>query len=154
MSIKLTKSYLVLAGIVSGLVVTASANAQAGHPQTQPWGYDAGQQYRPYEAARRDSGGNRIIINGRVVDLGDSASPGSYNSSLSQPKSTQFSRSGPINYGTTLNAVAIGNSIDLRGISNSTLILNQYNYGQQIANVPGKRSENLNGSVTHNGTTE
>jgi hypothetical protein len=130
-----------ICAVAAVMCAGAAASAQnGGHPQTQPWGHTHSSAHEPYKPVSRDSQGNRLIINGRVVDMGDSASPGSYNSSVSRPGYSTLSQGGTLRRGPSLNAVAIGNSIELTGISNSTLILNQYNYGQQIASVPGNRS--------------
>ena len=121
--------------------IMINAYAQDGHVQTQPWGFERGQQYAPYEAASRGQSGNRLIVNGRVIDLGDSGSPSSHMSTTLNRRSTStLPTNGTLQHGPTLNSVALGNSIDLRGISNSTLILNQYNFGTQSAGLPGAYS--------------
>lgn len=124
-----------------GIMINAYAQTSDGHVQTQPWGFERGAQTSPYQAASRGQTGNRVIINGRVVDLGDSGSPSSHQSTALNRRSTStLPSNGTLRHGPTVNSVAIGNSIDLRGISNSTLILNQYNFGTQSAGTPGAYS--------------
>ena len=135
------KLLITLTSFSWGIMINAYAQSSEGHIQTQPWGYEYGEQNGHYEAASRGQSGNRLIVNGRVVDLGDSGSPSTHQSSVfNSATSSGLPMNVTLGHGTTLNSVAIGNSIDLRGISNSTLILNQYNFGTQSAGQPGAYS--------------
>lgn len=124
-------------GAVSALALTPAAQAQnqAGYPETRPWGQEAGESARPYEAPKRDAQGNRIVINGRVIDAGDS--------SASRPQGVMSNRRGStLPQGGTLarsgvTAVSIGNNVNISGTVGSTIIINQTNEADQTVNVNG-----------------
>lgn len=114
--------------------LTATAQAEQPRPGwSEPYGWSNRQAAEPYRPESRDAAGNRILYNGRPVTLpngqaGPSSRAASFNSGVSSLGPSTLSR-------TTLTAAAIGNSVDIRNVRNSTIIINQHNTGRQSATV-------------------
>lgn len=112
----------------------ADVAAQSAVPRwtSQPRGMDGQRVSAPYATPSRDAAGNRIIVNGRRVDLSDDrdVAPGSLAATnpgvaggvgrLGQPGAT---------------ATSIGNNISISRVRNSTIVVEQRNWGQQISTV-------------------
>lgn len=116
----------------SGLAV----QAKPADPYLSPIGGTESQMMQPYTVSVRDENGNRIIINGRpVVSDGStlrSAGPMTFGGQRS---------AGSTLSGSTLGAVAIGNSVSITDARNSFIVINQTNTGSVTANSGGTRSE-------------
>ena len=122
-------TYLIAISLAAGLSSTALAQDRTGHPETRPWGHEAGAMATPYDPERRDDRGNLYVINGQVIEAPASNISGFglmsdrrtlSGESLARPRST---------------AMSIGNLIQINGASNSTFVLTQVNSGQQNANA-------------------
>lgn len=121
--------------VLLGTVLGASgAVAQSAVPRwtSTPIGMDGARASAGYKTPSRDAQGNRIIVNGRRVDLSNDRdiAPGSLASNnpgvaggigrLARPGAT---------------ATSIGNSISISRVRNSTIVVEQRNWGQQISTV-------------------
>ncbi|MCI5045717.1 MAG: hypothetical protein MRY72_13560 [Aquisalinus sp.] len=127
---------LILAGTATFLTLsTGAASAQqGGESLLTPYGQDRSAYAQPYQTNKRDPQGTRIIVNGRIIDAGDASgpTPGSFATSY---RAGVGSGNGSTLRSTTLNAVSIGNSVELNGISNSVININQRNFGNQMSVV-------------------
>ncbi|WP_306253388.1 hypothetical protein [Parvularcula sp. IMCC14364] len=128
---------LLLSGTATFLTLsagTASAQNQGGESLLTPYGQTRSAYAEPYQTNKRDPQGTRIIVNGRIIDAGDASGPApgglatSYRAGVS-------SGNGSTLRSTTLNAVSIGNSVELNGINNSVININQRNFGNQMSVV-------------------
>lgn len=121
-------------GVLFGGVLSAAA--QAEQPPAgwgEPYGWSNREASEPYRANGRDAGGNRIVYNGQVVSLpndrrGPSSQAAVFSGGVASMGASTLSRH-------TLTAAAIGNSVDIRNVRNSTIIINQQNTGRQSATV-------------------
>jgi len=130
-------------GMLAAAVVMVSAPAFAqgapgqGDPMLQPYGMGAGDFASPYRPPERDPQGVRLVVNGRMVDLSDDRGTPFGGSSFSSGVGGR----GPSTLsGSTLSAAAIGNSISISDVRNSTIVINQQNNGVQAAFLNGRRS--------------
>jgi hypothetical protein len=105
---------------------------QAPSWSSQPYGSTPGDYQTPYSAPQRDQYNNRLVVNGRVVDLGDSNHPSP--SSRAAFSSGVSAGSGMLR-GPSLTAMSVGNSIELTAVSNSTIFITQHNNGRQDARI-------------------
>lgn len=118
--------------IISAFVMTGASFAQADR-MLQPYGMAPDAMTTHYTPPARDNDGNRVIVNGQVIDMsGRRTAPSSQAANFSggvaamAPSSLRQ---------TTLNAVAIGNMVEINGARNSTFVINQRNYGRQSASA-------------------
>ena len=130
-----TKS-LGLAVFAFAIGLCAQAQAQQTTDMSTPYGQSAGDFARPYQTNRRDPQGTRIVVNGRIIDAGESRSAPKSGVQTHQPGATLSSKrmGGP-----TLNAFSIGNSVSINNVRNSVITIDQRNYGQQTV-APGRGS--------------
>jgi hypothetical protein len=126
---------------LGALVVLMSGPAWAQTPAErmyQAYGMD-GQSYEdPFYAAGRDDGGVRLVVNGRPIDLQDRSAGYSGWFGAGDGFSSRM-MSGPTLRGPTLGATAVGNNISVSNVSNTTVIVNATNNGNQIAVAQGRR---------------
>lgn len=115
------------------LIAMASLTQAQGYPQTQPYGTTHADMATPYEAPQRDAQGNRIVINGRVIDSEDQGTPGRPVTLSNRPAST-LAAGGTLGR-PSVTAAAIGNSVSITGVSNSTIIIEQRNQASQTVNI-------------------
>jgi hypothetical protein len=125
------RMFTALSAIALALVSASVSHAQQGDPMLQPYGMAPGSMSTHYTPPARDQQGNRVVVNGQIVDMsGRRAAPSSSAASFSGGVAAM----GPSSLRqTTLNAVAIGNFVEISGARNSTFVINQRNYGRQIA---------------------
>lgn len=131
---------LLLATLLACVAAGAGAlapEAAAQDSMMRPFGMDNASYSDPFYAPARDNAGVRVVVNGRPADLQDRS--GGYQSSFGQ---SRFARSGvsggPTLRQTTLAATAVGNSVSVSNVSNSTIFVQSYNAGNQIAVVNGR----------------
>lgn len=126
-------------GAAAGLILTSASQAQVtgqtGYPETRPYGQEAGDGSQPYKAPGRDANGNRIIINGQVID-GSTGNGGRPQGILSNRTGTTLPSGGTLAR-SGVTAVSIGNSVNISGTIGSTIIINQTNEADQTVNVNG-----------------
>ena len=120
------------------LMPTAALAQSPAERMYQAYGMD-GQSYSdPFYAPARDDSGVRLVVNGRPVDLQDRT--GGYTTSFGSGYGHSGSvMAGPTLRGPTLNATAVGNNISVANVSNTTIIVNATNNGNQIATAQGRR---------------
>ena len=85
--------------------------------------------------AARDQNGTRIVVNGRMIDAGEPASSPQSFARTRQP-GMSLSQQGTLGR-TTLNAMAVGNNVEISNVRNSVITINQTNNGQQMATTTG-----------------
>lgn len=105
---------------------------QAPSWSSQPYGSSPGDYQTPYSAPQRDQYNNRLVVNGRVVDLGESNHPSP--SSRAAFSSGVSSGAGMLR-GPSLTAMSVGNSVELTAVANSTIFITQHNNGRQDARI-------------------
>lgn len=115
--------------MVSGLAVAQGAPER----MRQAYGMEGGSYSDPFYAPSRDNSGVRLVVNGRPVDLQDRS--GGYTTSYGSGASLMR---GPTLGGPTLTASAVGNNISVSNVSNSTIIVNAVNKGNQFATIQGR----------------
>ena len=120
--------------LVSSASFCSLSFAQSEMPRwsSQPIGMDGKRTSSPYSTPSRDASGTRVIVNGQRLDLsGDrrmssggltGANPGvaSGIGRLSMPGST---------------ATSVGNNVSISNVRNSTIIIEQRNFGKQISTI-------------------
>lgn len=134
---------LALAGFVlGGCMFSTPAMAQtvnyAGEMNV-PWGHSYRDENAPYQAKTRDSNGNRIIINGRIIDNYGSTLPGTLSGDYFSSQS---------DYGLG-NVGAIGNQLNVVTQGNwNTVIVDstQINNGNQTVNANNSTGSNDSGA--------
>lgn len=127
--------FSVVSGLVAGLAPSTAAWAQEAIVSGQferPYGMSYGQETSPYEPGTRDLNGNRVIVDGRIIDSRDS-------SSLSFGMNTPWGTT----RGTGMigQSQAIGNQLNVitNGNYNTIIIDNtQINNGDQTAILNGE----------------
>lgn len=139
---------LIRTSLRTGAVSFAAAAALAGQGAVfaqeagfsgafeRPYGFDYGEETRPYEAGTRDRNGNRVIVDGRIVN-GDDLS------SLSYGMNTPWGSTG--GSGMLGQSTAIGNQLNVVTQGNfNTVIINstQINNGNQTAYLNGELNLN------------
>ncbi|MBI1265190.1 MAG: hypothetical protein GC187_10710 [Alphaproteobacteria bacterium] len=127
------RMFTVLSAIALALIPVGVCHAQQGDPMLQPYGMAPGSMTTHYTPPARDQQGNRVVVNGQIVDMsGRRAAP----SSAAANFSGGVAAMGPSSLRqTSLNAVAIGNFVEISGARNSTFVINQRNYGRQTASA-------------------
>lgn len=131
-----------LLGAALWLCAGGTAQAQPDDTMLRPYGMEATSYAEPYYAPGRDNAGVRIVVNGRPVDLQDRSggyargyAPGRWTRSGRADASAGVTLPRP-----TLSATAVGNSVSLSNVSNTTLFLQMQNNGAQIATANGRRN--------------
>lgn len=127
------RMFTALSAIALALVSASVSHAQQGDPMLQPYGMAPGSMTTHYTPPARDQQGNRVVVNGQIVDMsGRRAAPSSPAANFSGGVAAM----GPSSLRqTSLNAVAIGNFVEISGARNSTFVINQRNYGRQTASA-------------------
>lgn len=121
--------------VLAGLVLSAPAMAQTIDYSSElnvPWGHTYRDENTPYQAQTRDSNGNRLIINGMIIDSSGSTLPGTLSGDY-------FSSQSGYGYGQG-NVGAIGNQLNVITQGNwNTVIIDstQINNGNQTVNANG-----------------
>jgi hypothetical protein len=123
------------------LCAAQTAQAQPDDAMTRPYGMDDTSYSEPFYAAGRDNSGVRIVVNGRPVDLQDRSggyaggyAPGRWTRPGRADASTGVTLPRP-----TLAATAVGNSVSVSNVSNTTLFVQMQNNGNQISTANGRR---------------
>lgn len=139
---KLALAGLALGGMAFGTPAMAQTIDYSGQLNV-PWGHSYRDENTPYQAQTRDSNGNRLIINGRIVDT--------YGSTLPGTLSGDYFSSGS-NYGYGLGSTgAIGNQLNVVTQGNwNTVIIDstQINNGNQTVNTNGADTSNSTNCCT------
>lgn len=115
------------------LMIASAANAQEASSVSEferPYGFGFGEETRPFSAGTRDINGNRVIVNGRILD-GSSTLGGGLNTIWGQTSGASG----------MLGSSAIGNQLNV--ITNgswNTIIIDstQINNGDQTAILNGE----------------
>lgn len=116
------------------LIAAPAATAQEASSLSEferPFGFAFGEEQRPFDPSTRDSAGNRVIVNGRLLD-GNSTLNGGLNTAWGQTGGA----SGLLGSGT-----AIGNQLNVvtNGSFNTVIIdSTQINNGDQTAVLNGE----------------
>jgi len=124
------------AGIIalSGFIAAPAATAQeAGYLAEfeRPYGFAYGEESRPFDAGTRDTAGNRVIVNGRILD-----STSTLNGGLNTGWGQTGGASGMLGTGT-----ALGNQLNVITNGNyNTVIIDstQINNGDQTVVLNGE----------------
>ncbi len=123
------------------LCAAQTAQAQPDDAMTQPFGMEGTSYSEPFYAAGRDNAGVRIVVNGRPVDLQDRS--GGYAGNYAPGRWTRPGRADASTGVTlprpTLSATAVGNSVSVSNVSNTTLFVQMQNNGNQVATTNGRR---------------
>ena len=112
----------------------SAAMAQSEMPRwtTQNIGMDGERRSTPYSTPSRDAAGTRVIVNGQRLDVARSRSSSSGNLTGSNPGVVngfgQLSKPGS-------TATSVGNNVSISNVRNSTIIIEQRNFGQQISTI-------------------
>ena len=129
------KQVIAFGVLAVGLAAPSVAQHNADASLMTPYGQKNGQYARPFETAKRGPDGTRIVINGRIIDAGDSVVSrhgvaSNYRAGVS-PQSSTLGRS-------TLNATSIGNNVTINNVSNSVIHIRQTNNGNQNSFIRAK----------------
>lgn len=120
--------------MLAGFMAAPAANAQeAGYLAEfeRPYGFSYGEETQPFDAQTRDSAGNRVIVNGRIIN-GTSTLSGGLNTGWGQTGGA----SGMLGSGS-----AIGNQLNVvtNGSFNTVIIdSTQINNGDQTVYLNGE----------------
>jgi holdfast attachment protein HfaA len=120
-----------LAGALVALATPAAGDDfDNGGNANQHFGFGFGQEEQPFDPGTRDANGNRVIINGRIMD-----------DASTLPGGLQFGGDGFGNGGWQGSSAAIGNQLNVvtNGNNNIVIIENeQINTGDQTAIFQGE----------------
>ncbi len=121
---------LALSGLATGLQTQAQEAGSVSEFE-RPYGYGFGEESRPFDARTRDINGNRVIVNGRIMD-GTSTLSGGLNTIWGQTGGASGMLGSSAAIGNQLNVVTNG--------SWNTIIIDstQINNGDQTAILNGE----------------
>lgn len=107
----------------------ASADSEDAAWVGEAYGGNGSRDFQtPYQSRARDSYGTRLVVNGRIIDLGPE-------SSFSTARQDTIAAGRGMLRGPAFSASSIGNYAEINAASNSTIFINQYNSGSQNAAV-------------------
>lgn len=143
-----TPSRLATLLFLTSAAVTPFAAAQVADFE-RPFGFQRGEENRPFDPSTRDINGNRLIVDGRII-TGDDLS--SFSTSTLATGGQSLSGAGFFNQGFSQNT-AIGNQLNVvtQGSFNTIIVdSTQINNGNQTAIQNADSSNYLNGELDLN----